>query len=465
MIGNILALTNSASASNENIEVDGLLKKGLYNGNASDLKSEIDKKVSQEAGKGLSSNDYTNEEKQKNEENALKRVANITVTGDVNKIITITFADSTVMQAPFKDNVYIPLADVHMNSLNFNENTGVLTGVKSDGNEISVSLDGRYSLIGHNHDERYAPINHHHNQYALRTHRHNWDDIDGKPNNLATTENVKTAIEGIQIGGRNLLRETKEFVVNGQPYYMDFSWSRNAGEIVSDRFNGNVVRKITADWQAIKSNMPDIIGEPITISFWAKTTGTGKFNNYVVANNGAYADLQRSIILSNNGELINDGAWHRYFIKGQKGMSFGTGSNGFLEFYNVTGEIFYSSLKIERGLVATDWSPAPEDLATTKELMRKIARTGYEASTSIVVPQHQQNNTVFVKASCTLGLQNIEHLGSVSFLKTFDNGAVTFTCAGKTIIMKGDTQFNGGKGSTAVVSIHNNDCYIRISNV
>lgn len=42
MIGNILALTNSTS--NENIEVDGLLKKGLYNGNASDLKSEIDKK-------------------------------------------------------------------------------------------------------------------------------------------------------------------------------------------------------------------------------------------------------------------------------------------------------------------------------------------------------------------------------------------------------------------------------------
>ena len=49
MIGNILALTNSTS--NENIEVDGLLKKGLYNGTASDLKEDIDKKVSQEAGK------------------------------------------------------------------------------------------------------------------------------------------------------------------------------------------------------------------------------------------------------------------------------------------------------------------------------------------------------------------------------------------------------------------------------
>ena len=170
MIGNILALTNSAS--NENIEVDGLLKKGLYNGTASDLKEDIDKKVSQEVGKGLSSNDYTDNEKQKNEENANKRIVGFTVTGDVNKIITITFADSTVMQAPFKDNDHIPLADVKMNSLNFNENTGVLTGVKSDGNEISVSLDGRYSLIGHNHDEQYSPKTHTHSEYAPSSHRH-----------------------------------------------------------------------------------------------------------------------------------------------------------------------------------------------------------------------------------------------------------------------------------------------------
>ena len=138
----------------QQVDTSGLLPKGTYTGNASSLKADIDKKVDKVAGKGLSSNDYTNEEKRKNEENALKRVANITVTGDVNKIITITFADSTVMQAPFKDNDHIPLADVHMNSLNFNVNTGVLTGVKSDGNAITVTLDGRYSLISHNHDER-----------------------------------------------------------------------------------------------------------------------------------------------------------------------------------------------------------------------------------------------------------------------------------------------------------------------
>jgi len=319
----------------------------------------------------------------------------------------------------------------------------------------------------HHHDERYAPKTHHHNEYALRTHRHNWDDIDGKPNNLATTENVKTAIEGIQIGGRNLLRETKEFIVNRQSNHMGFTWSNNAGEVIAERFNGNVIRKITnADYRGINAIIPPIVGRPVIISFWAKTTGKGKFINFATSNQSPPDNISASLVYSNNQTLINDGQWHRYTIYNPNGMYFhNNGGNGFIEFTEVSGEIYYSSIKIEIGNIPTDWSPAPEDFITPEEVMRKITRTGYEVSTDTVIPQAQQNDTIFVKASCTLGLQNIEHLGSVSFIKTFDNGAVTFTCAGKTIIMKGDTQFNGSKGSTAVVSIHNNDCYIRISNV
>lgn len=54
---------------------------------------------------------------------------------------------------------------------------------------------------------------------------------------------------------------------------------------------------------------------------------------------------------------------------------------------------------------------------------------------------------------------------SVSFRKVFDGGYVNFTCLGKNIIYTGDNQFNGKKGSTAVVSIYGSDCYIDIRNV
>ena len=421
----------------QQVDISGLLHKGAYTGNASSLKADIDKKVDKVAGKGLSSNDYTNEEKQKNEENALKRVANITVTGDVNKIITITFADSTVMQAPFKDNDHIPLADVHMNSLNFNVNTGVLTGVKNDGNEITVTLDGRYALISHNHDERYAPKTHTHSEYAHRTHRHNWDDIDRKPTNLATTENIKTAIEGIQIGGRNLLRNSKE------EQYKEYKGTSEAYiiyQIVGDQLEPNTQYTLSLEYKSQDLRSIDLFfvandytqshakNTPNTNGLWKRETFTFTTND---KNSRGY------IRIDNNGS----------------------------ESGNVTSKLWTRLVKLERGNKATDWTPAPEDLATPEEVMRKITRTGYEVGTDTVISQAQQNDTIFVKASCTLGLQNIEHLGSVSFIKTFDNGAVTFSCAGKNIIYPFDNTFNGKKGSTAVVSIHNNDCYIRISNV
>ena len=141
----------------------------------------------------------------------------------------------------------------------------------------------------HNHDERYAPLHHTHSEYALRTHRHNWDDIDGKPTNIVTTDKVKEII------GR--------------------------------------------------------VGIPI----------------------------------------------------------------GDHQIYTVSKE--------------------------------------------------QLNNIIFAKSDATIDCSQIPHLGSVSAIKVYDGGQVNFTCSGKNIIYKGDTAFNGQGGSTAVVSVYDNNCFVRISNV
>ena len=297
----------------------------------------------------------------------------------------------------------------------------------------------------HHHDERYAAKTHTHNEYALRTHRHNWDDIDGKPNNLATTENIKTAIDGIQIGGRNYIVGSN--VVINSAYNQTMRMSNELIAIL------NSVRLVTVSVYIEYSKLIALgrgrLGYEIVITY------TDNSKHYVHAwkpvseadLGGSYAGRFSLTHALHNGKTIQS-----------------ITSTG-LHIQCTAENVKLGLPKVEIGNKPTDWSPAPEDFVRTEDLMRKITRTGYETSTSIVVPQAQQNDTIFVNASCTLGLQNIEHLGSVSFIKTFDTGAVTFTCAGKTIIMKGDTQFNGGKGSTAVVSIHNNDCYIRISNV
>lgn len=100
----------------------------------------------------------------------------------------------------------------------------------------------------------------------------------------------------------------------------------------------------------------------------------------------------------------------------------------------------------------------------TKSELLALPR-GYDTSTSVELPATTVNDTVFVKASITLGLKNIPDKGSVSFLKTFDGGSVTFICAGKNIVYTGDNAFDGKDGSTATVTIFDNKCYIRISNI
>lgn len=485
----------------------------------------FDRKVDKEAGKTLTSNDYTNEEKRTNQANAQKRVVGITVTGDVDKIITLTFADGTAIQAPFTDKDTLPenLADIKLNSLNFNEQTGVLTGVRSDGQQLTVSLDGRYALLGHTHPE-----------YALRTHRHHWDNIDGKPA-LATEGKIQEEIRKIQVGGRNLVRETSNFILQGLPYYLQ---SNYVSDVVysTETFMGNKVVKLMYNWQGFqcKTTFEDL---PMVISFWAKTTKQNiKFNSTTDTN----------VEFINGNDLISDGGWHKYVIRKNGRIVTSNGANqGFVEFYCTTGihieEVLVSSFKIEYGDTSTIWSPAPEDdtfikhgfliseLKTFKNRQTggyyvnngggtgillsfecggstsslefyksdwypatrigvrntvdgnrfnddngdfrelawfdDITRTGGDIGGNWTAVKVWQNGVIFVRNSCNVELNQLENMSSISFRKVFAGGQVTFTCTGKTIIYTGDNAFNGGDGSTAVASIFENKCYIDIRNI
>lgn len=216
--------------------------------------------------------------------------------------------------------------------------------------EDHIEIKARLNITGENKTEIKQLIN---------------PDLLLLENRLKQYSNDQTS--NIQVGGRNLLRETKEFIVNGQPNHMGFTWSRNTGEVIAERFNGNVIRKITnANYRGINAIIPPIVGRPVIISFWAKTTGKGKFINFATSNQSPPDNISSSLVYSNNQTLINDGQWHRYTIFNPNGMYFyNNGGNGFIEFTEVSGEIYYSSIKIEIGNTPTDWSPAPEDVWDT----------------------------------------------------------------------------------------------------
>jgi hypothetical protein len=80
-----------------------------------------------------------------------EKINSVSVTGDSNKTITLTRQDGTILTATFLDN-NIEYPDDVINSLTFNaNNNGVLIAITSEGQILSVSIDGRYSLIGHSH--------------------------------------------------------------------------------------------------------------------------------------------------------------------------------------------------------------------------------------------------------------------------------------------------------------------------
>ena len=101
----------------------------------------------------------------------------------------------------------------------------------------------------------------------------------------------------------------------------------------------------------------------------------------------------------------------------------------------------------------------------SNKLIQHVDRQGGSISSNWSAVTSWQNGVIFVESPLNIELNQLQHKGSLSFRKVFDGGNVTFSCSGKTIKYTGDTSFNGKDGSTAVVSIFNNKCYIDIRNI
>ena len=168
-------------------------------------------------------------------------------------------------------------------------------------------------------------------------------------------------VDELNIGGRNLIKGTANFIVKEEPYYLWPNYAGNAG-IVSETFRGNKVIKLIYNWQGFQCRTT-FESRPTTISFWAKTTKENIRFHYVVG--------VSAVTFPDGVNLIADGQWHRYTFYGENGIvTFDDASHGFVEFQCTTSdkhieEVLVSSFKIEYGNKATDWTPAPEDVWDT----------------------------------------------------------------------------------------------------
>ena len=395
------------------------LDKGSYTGTADDLRTSIDGKVDKVPGKILSTNDFTNELRTK-----LEGLRNVDISGLLPKG---GYTGTAQNLKELIDNLMriIESPDTELDELReivayIKQNKRILDTLGIDNIAgLRDALRGK-APTDHNHDDRYSRLGHTHTEYAYRTHRHRWDDIDGKPA-LATEGKIQEEIRKIQVGGRNLLKNSGIKITNNNYLIATYDITTELKE-----------------------------GETVTLTIKGQL-GAGK-NYFQLYNSGANVVLSE---LENKG----NGFYQKTFNWNVKTGVY-TASNKKLYVFTIHNDVIVNStiewIKLERGNTPTDWTPAPEDL-----LVSNNAR----ASSSITLTHAHNNATIFLEGITGVDMTGLEDLDSVSFRKVFAGGNVTFTCTGKTIIYTTDNAFNGGDGSTAVVSIWNNKCYIDIRNI
>jgi len=353
--------------------LQGALQRGTYVGTAADLKALIDEKVDKVPGKILSTNDFTNELRTK-----LEGLRNVDISGLLPKggytgtaqnlkelidnIMRILQSPDTELDELREIVAYIKQNKRILDTLGIGNIAG-----------LQAALNGK-APTDHNHDDRYSRLGHTHSEYAYRTHRHNWDDIDGKPA-LATEGKIQEAVSDVFQYRRvipfselnNITHKQGEYTIlstGGSGAYLMFYTAGSTSSI-------EILKK---DWYAA------------TRLSVRNTVDSSRFNE----DNGDFRDL----------------AWY--------------------------GDVY---------------------------------RVGAEIGSNWAAVEQWQNGVIFVSTSLNIDLSFLKNMGNMSFRKVFAGGTVTFTCTGKTIIYTGDNAFNGGDGSTAVVSIYGNKCYIDIRNV
>ena len=198
-------------------------------------------------------------------------------------------------------------------------------------------------------------------------------------------QDITTAVKGINVGGTNLLRDTKTLAVkNG---FVKYSTTIT----VETDTNGYAIATIPADgaWDTINFYFPndvaELVGKEVTLSFDAKSDGlTLTFDQWLllaaVFNKNNIRLKNKRIAYMNDGAKFNtsdyiDGEWVRCYItfvlptiEEMTTNVEGEISTYVIQLYsnlnNTTHPLQIRKVKCEFGNKATDWAPAPGDVET-----------------------------------------------------------------------------------------------------
>lgn len=195
-------------------------------------------------------------------------------------------------------------------------------------------------------------------------------------------------VDGIEIGGRNLLIRTKDLsgigrswlngsngvTVNNDEEFTYAILNKDSEYSGSDKFT----RWVQSSRYPLKKE--DILGKDVVLSFETKSntninpTKSNIAVEFVLCNDSSITRLKYKIIY-HVVSISND--WQRFVQKVKLSEDFFTSGNGTVDettrfwvrvYFEKNNEYYFRKPKLEFGNKATDWTPAPEDMATTDEV-------------------------------------------------------------------------------------------------
>ena len=246
--------------------------------------------------------------------------------------------------------------------------SSVIDGINADNstylNTSKVVIDGTKQTINAKFTELTANIG----SIGTRTSALE-SDLSGFRTTVSETYATKSAVDSIQIGGRNLLYDSTGNIKNG--------WSGNTIITVDGGISGNSLAISRTDYSGNaryfgtgkKHAMTDFnVGTSYTLSAWIKVRSNVGLDasGYVMARFRSADDKKLyALSLTVGTDTVKD-RWLYYEktwtindsdIAKLECVALALDKNGMIEACNI---------KLEKGTKATDWSPAPED--TTAEI-------------------------------------------------------------------------------------------------
>lgn len=168
--------------------------------------------------------------------------------------------------------------------------------------------------------------------------------VQGAISSKVWQQDITTAVNGLQIGGRNLFQGTKKFVFQNV-----IALDGVGSSIAAEKYKGLTVRVKSSPWNFYRPTLTLEAGRYVFSSY---VKGTSKYKGDIRVTN-----VTENTTLNANAFDINS-EWERqsltFELAKKTNVKFSLESTG-------SGEIYECGWKLELGNKATDWTPAPED--------------------------------------------------------------------------------------------------------